>query len=73
MRLKTVTLLAAITQSVACAFSGASFVGFVLEAMRFSSLRANNTMFLVSRPIGLVAQAVFAFFLFYLYSKQKDN
>jgi len=73
MRLKTVTLLAAITQAVACVFGGASYAGFVLDAIRFPSVRANNIMYLVSGPIRFVAEAMFAFFLFYLYAKQRDN
>ncbi|MGO9641271.1 MAG: hypothetical protein ACLP1Y_08215 [Candidatus Acidiferrales bacterium] len=73
MNLRTITLLTAIAQSLACLLNGASFVSFAYEVLEYSDRRPDDIMSFISWPVHVVAQAVFAFFLFFLFAKQRDN
>ncbi len=73
MKLRTITLLTAMAQSLACVVNGASFVSFAYHSMEFSSRGPDFMMSLINWPVHVVAQAVFAFFLFFLFSKQVDD
>jgi len=72
MKLRTITLLTALAQSLACVVNGASFVSFAYYSVEYSSRRP-GLMSLIYWPVHVVAQAVFAFFLFFLFSQQVDD
>lgn len=72
MKLRTITLLTALAQSLACVVNGAGFVSFAYSSVEYSSRRP-DLMAIIYWPIRVVAQAVFAFFLFFLFSKQVDD
>jgi hypothetical protein len=72
MKLRTITLLTAMAQSLACVVNGASLVSFAYHSAEFSSGRP-DLMSVIYWPFRVVAQAVFAFFLFFLFSKQVDD
>jgi hypothetical protein len=69
VRLKTVTLIAAIAQSLALA---AQFVGFFrmifVEKLEWSM----NRYLLIEEPIWILAQTTMVIFLFTLYARQKQ-
>ena len=73
MKLRTITLLTALAQSLACVVNGASFVSFAYYSVEYSSRRPDFFMSIIYWPIHVVAQAVFAFFLFFLFSKQVED
>lgn len=69
MRLKTVTLIAAIAQSLALAVQ---FVGFFrmifVEKLEWSM----NRYLFIEEPIWILAQTTLVIFLFTLYARQKQ-
>ena len=68
MRLKTVTLLAAITQLLTVLCSIFSYVRF------FQKIRwADNAEWFLMQPIYLLGHIMLAVFLFTLVAKQKSN
>jgi len=73
MKLRTITLLTALAQSLASVVSGVSFVSFAYYSVEYPSRRPDLSMSLINWPVHVVAQAVFAFFLFFLFSKQVDD
>lgn len=69
MRLKTVTLIAAIAQSLALAVQFVSFFREIfVEKLNWSM---SNFLFL-EEPIWIFAQAMLAVFFFTLYARQKQ-
>ena len=72
MNLRAITLLTAIAQALACVFRGIGFVSFVYS-FEFHGQQTDNILRFAYWPAGVVAQATLAFFLFYLFAKQKDD
>ncbi len=69
MRLKTVTLLAAIAQSLAIVVQVYEFFQMIfVEKMRWSS---NYSLF-IEQPIWIFAQVTLVIFFFTLYARQKE-
>jgi hypothetical protein len=69
VRLKTVTLIAAIAQSLALAVQVYEFFQMILvEKLRWSS----NRSLLIEQPIWIFAQITLVMFFFALYARQKQ-
>jgi hypothetical protein len=69
VRLKTVTLIAAIAQSLALAVQIFEFVQMIfVEKLRWSS----NYSLLIGQPIWIFAQLMLVIFFFTLYARQKQ-
>jgi len=75
MNLKTITLVAAIAQSLSLLAHMANYSSYVVAFVKFGSAigRLDDVIYIVSQPIHFIAQATLALFLFFLYSNQKDN
>jgi hypothetical protein len=69
MNLKRITLLTAIAQTLALLCNAYNFVAFLGRTHGGE----HNPASLITWPISLLAQAMLAFFLFYLFARQKAD
>jgi hypothetical protein len=68
MNLKRITLLTAIAQLLALLCTIYSFLSFLGRTRGEGNVSA-----LVTWPVGILAQAMLVFFLFYLFTRQKED
>lgn len=69
MRLKTVTLVAAVAQSLALVVQVYEFIQMILvERLRWSS----NRSLIIEQPVWIFAQTMLVVFFFTLYARQKQ-
>jgi len=73
MKLRTITFLTAFAQAAACGVSGVDLAQAVRGLLENPGARFDQVFPIVSWGIQLLAQAVLAFFLFLLSSRQSAN